>query len=63
MLMGATRVNGDTSTIALTSSGARAAAMLAEPPANECPMMTAGFSGPPRCLISASRSAAVSARV
>jgi hypothetical protein len=59
MLIGATRVNGDTSTIALRCSGARAAAMVAEPPANECPTMTAG---PPRCLISASRSDAVSAR-
>ena len=36
-----TRVNGSISTIALTSSGACAAAMVAEPPENECPTMTA----------------------
>ena len=55
-----TRVNGSISTMALTSSGACAAAMVAEPPEKECPTMTAG---PPRCLIRASRSAAVSVRV
>src|SRR5271166_5272287 len=55
-----TRVNGPISTMAVTSCGACAAAMVAEPPEKECPTMTAG---PPRCLIRASVSAAVSVRV